>query len=1382
MKKPHALDRSEKYRVAPNTPGLALAGPGFRARRLGAASGRASSVRAPLGLEELEARRLLTSPAFDLIGLTSARNDPTFAGIDGSGVTVAVIDTGLDQTHPLLAPNYRAGFNFINNSVTPIDTQGHGTHVSGTVGARNPDIGVAPDVGLIGLRVFPDNGGASNRTISSALKWVLNHRVEYNIVAVNMSLGAGFFTAASQAMSDIYYDDIRSLEAAGVTVVSAAGNSYKDHETLNAASPGIISSLVVGAVWQDGRYTGVQWGSGAIDNTTGPDRIASFSQRINAPNMIFAPGALIYSTYLNGGYNTEGGTSMASPMISGVVALLQEAALKFGGRELTTSEVVNTLRTTSDTIIDGDDENDNVTNTGLPYPRVNVYSALKAVKAKFDQLNGNTNGVGDPNGTIVGAVRPSGPIGAGGSFFYNGTIGTDSSGEAVRANDVDLVRVELTQFGTLAVRVGPNANAPRDFDSYLRIFSENGTELVANNNEGSGSSWSALVLDLAAGTYYLGVSGNANTGYDPNTAGSGASGSTGNYTLLVALDNSDNSGTIGGAGKSELGDYRHPLTIDGVIGSDEGVATEKADVDIFSFFAPDAGTMLINLNSPYDTDFVDTYVRVFDENGVQIGANDNGLALDILGKASERVSGPQVLSIATGERVGHTSDSFLRFTVTRGQTIYVGISHPSNKIYDPLDPADRPATSPTGRYQLQVQFINNDANGAIPQSLDGSAIPLPVVGQPGTIGFDGVPGQSTPREVGDRDVDMVKIQPTADGILEIDIDSFSIFDVDTAVDTVLYLFDGDGNLLAVSDDTDATTLGGLDPLLRYRVKAGETYYAAVVGFGNEGFDPYLLGSGSSGETGSYEYNQQLLPLSEEGSFIDNAIGDGAVRTIGVGANLDESIGDDNNYSTGAGDVDVYTFVPTSSGDFEFKTLTNNTFSADTLVRLFDSAGREIAYNDNADATTTASTLRQTLTAGQTYYLVVSGASPTARNYDPLRGTGASAGSSGAYTLVVGVATGIDASRYRSASSAVETTAASSAGQTIVATNSATGRPLAFQQNTTTGAWSVQDLTAKTGGPPISGELQTWVDPKDGLTYTLARGSAGMLLYTNRNNTWTLRNLTTELAGKGAITGSGFTQFTTTDGKIAFGAIADNGQVVLYIQTGAGSAGNWAWDFTNLSVTHLQAQGLATPVFTGKLVSYVTSWDGLNLAGLDAQGLVQSIWWAPGLSLWTTSNLSQITNAPRLTGGLTAYVTSWDAINLVGADVQGKVSTTWWVPSFGGNWVTSNLTDAFGGPKLIPASMTSYVTPWGGTNIAGIEADGTVTIYWWSPGLDNWSVTRISDFIAGATKITGSLTGYTSPTGEINLAGASSPGDVLRYHWKPGTDWTQDNLTQIAVPG
>ena len=349
------------------------------------------------------------NPAFDLIGLTKLRNDPEYAGIDGSGFSVAVIDTGIDTEHPFIAPNYVAGYDFIDNDNNPYALQRHGTHVSGIIGATNQDIGVAPDVGLISLRALNSNGGGSFTEIENALTWVLENQEKYNITAVNISLGSGFYTSESELRGDILADDIRRLEAAGVTVVSAAGNRYFTNSgqsnQANLVSPAISSTIAVGAVWQDDATPQYEWLEGGIDYSTEADRIVSFSQRLDAPNMIFAPGAIISSTVPGAKIGKGAGTSQAAPHIAGAVALLQEASLQFSGRLLAPEEVSEILRTTADTIIDGDDEDDNVSNTYTAYPRVNIYNAVSEVKRRSDRIvtptkNNPDNISDDSNGEI----------------------------------------------------------------------------------------------------------------------------------------------------------------------------------------------------------------------------------------------------------------------------------------------------------------------------------------------------------------------------------------------------------------------------------------------------------------------------------------------------------------------------------------------------------------------------------------------------------------------------------------------------------------------------------------------------------------------------------------------------------------------------------------------------------------------------------------------------------------------------------------------------------------------------------------------------------------------------------------------------------------------
>jgi hypothetical protein len=146
----------------------------------------------------------------------------------------------------------------------------------------------------------------------------------------------------------------------------------------------------VGAVWAKD-FGQVSWMSGARDFSTGPDRVASFSQRSSALDLV-APGALITSTYLNGTYQSMAGTSMAAPVVAGAAALVREALVAHG-LPANQEAILQVLRASGAVIVDGDNESDNVANTGLSFRRVDVQAALASV----DQQAGD----GSP---VLGAI------------------------------------------------------------------------------------------------------------------------------------------------------------------------------------------------------------------------------------------------------------------------------------------------------------------------------------------------------------------------------------------------------------------------------------------------------------------------------------------------------------------------------------------------------------------------------------------------------------------------------------------------------------------------------------------------------------------------------------------------------------------------------------------------------------------------------------------------------------------------------------------------------------------------------------------------------------------------------------------------------------------
>ncbi|MCX7179724.1 MAG: S8 family serine peptidase, partial [Proteobacteria bacterium] len=148
----------------------------------------------------------LSSVGYTNLGATTNiddfHKDPRFAGIDGKGYAVAVIDSGIDLDHPFFGPDANHDgiddrivfqYDFYGaNDTSAQDGIGHGTHVSGIIGSSDSNLpGIAPGVNLAELKVFPDrDGNASSSDIAEALNLVIINAVKYNIVAVNMSLGS----------------------------------------------------------------------------------------------------------------------------------------------------------------------------------------------------------------------------------------------------------------------------------------------------------------------------------------------------------------------------------------------------------------------------------------------------------------------------------------------------------------------------------------------------------------------------------------------------------------------------------------------------------------------------------------------------------------------------------------------------------------------------------------------------------------------------------------------------------------------------------------------------------------------------------------------------------------------------------------------------------------------------------------------------------------------------------------------------------------------------------------------------------------------------------------------------------------------------------------
>src|SRR5438874_2933591 len=228
-------------------------------------------------------------------------------GTKGAGVVIAIIDTGIDYTHPAVAGRVIGGYDFVNKDNDPMDDHFHGTHVAG-IAAGNSDslVGVAPEASLIAFKVLNASGSGSESDVLAAIERTVDPNGDGNtsdrVDVANLSLGGG------GSPDDPLCIAVDNATAAGVVFAIAAGNSGGGH---TIGSPGNARGAIT---------------VGAVDAFDG---MASFSSR--GPNMkdlaikpeVCAPGVSIVSSLPGGRYGSLSGTSMATPHVAGAAALLR---------------------------------------------------------------------------------------------------------------------------------------------------------------------------------------------------------------------------------------------------------------------------------------------------------------------------------------------------------------------------------------------------------------------------------------------------------------------------------------------------------------------------------------------------------------------------------------------------------------------------------------------------------------------------------------------------------------------------------------------------------------------------------------------------------------------------------------------------------------------------------------------------------------------------------------------------------------------------------------------------------------------------------------------------------------------------------------------------
>ncbi len=384
--------------------------------------------------------------ALNAIGLPSAWNYTT----GGSRVLVAVIDTGVDSNDTDLAGNVVPGYNFVNNTTNTLDDNGHGTHVSGIIGAKgNNGTGVAGvdwNVEIMPLKFLGSDGQGY---LSDAVKAV-NFAVAAGAKIINNSWGGGGFDAAMDAA-------IQNAQNHGVIFVAAAGNDSSNNDT----TPEYPASYSHGNVV-------------SVAATDQSNNLASFSDYGQSVT-IAAPGVSVLSTTPNNTYTYYSGTSMATPFVTGALALVWSIH-----PEWSYSQVIADVLNSADRVASLNGK----VQTGL----LDVGKAVAAAEATLPQT---------PAPVTPPPVKPVVPTppASGSTSFMSGSVNLAVAGRQTVASTITIAQHMTIDKLTASV----NVQQAQDGAVNITLVSPSGQQILLFNHRGGvGSNLVNTTFDDAA--------------------------------------------------------------------------------------------------------------------------------------------------------------------------------------------------------------------------------------------------------------------------------------------------------------------------------------------------------------------------------------------------------------------------------------------------------------------------------------------------------------------------------------------------------------------------------------------------------------------------------------------------------------------------------------------------------------------------------------------------------------------------------------------------------------------------------------------------------------------------------------------------------------------
>lgn len=237
-----------------------------------------------------------------------------FKLLNGKGVTVAILDSGLSIHKDIDIDRIVAFKDFVNNNSEMYDDNGHGTFIAGILGSNGNYKGIAPKISFVILKVIDSSGNSNYDTLNTAMNWLIKNKNKYNISVVNLSLG---MKRSPSPDNDPVGDKIKTLKNMGAIIVTSSGNNGPGEDTI--MYPGVLEDIITVGYVNNKHTLTLEDDNVAVKSGRG----SSLSKTTCKPDLVTL-GVDVKSLSRENGYATESGSSYSTAIVSGIISLLVE--------------------------------------------------------------------------------------------------------------------------------------------------------------------------------------------------------------------------------------------------------------------------------------------------------------------------------------------------------------------------------------------------------------------------------------------------------------------------------------------------------------------------------------------------------------------------------------------------------------------------------------------------------------------------------------------------------------------------------------------------------------------------------------------------------------------------------------------------------------------------------------------------------------------------------------------------------------------------------------------------------------------------------------------------------------------------------------------------